>query len=412
MRNATTEVDKKYFAFVTLAIGFSLTVLPAGRLSAQATAPQRPAYNPTNPTPAAPEALPSVSVGVDHRVTFRIHAPEARTVTINGDFLLGAPPAALTKGDDGTWTYTSPPLTPDSYTYNFMVDGVGVLDASNQNFKDTPNSLFNFFDMPDPSTDFMALKDVPHGRVEAVIYHSDSLNMERRVHVYLPPNYQYIHAKIHVLYLLHGVGDNDISWTSAGKINLILDNLYATGKIKNMIVVMPAGHVPGVPRRAMQPPVPGGDPFSKDFLDDLMPYIAKTYNVSTQRDDTAIAGFSMGGAQALNLALWHPELFGYVFPMSTGYFPASIKQMEADDKAVLQRVASHPFKLMMTERGKDDTLIRANDQATLHMFDDFKIPHRDVTLPGIHSFVPVRRFLYMVFPLMFQDRVPTTAPER
>ncbi|MBW4040334.1 MAG: esterase [Acidobacteria bacterium] len=406
MMQAAIQMDKRYKALALLVIGASAVLPPVHRAMAQAA--QRPAYNPTNPTPAVPQALPSISVGADHRVTFRIHAPEARTVTVNGDFLLGAPPASLTKGDDGTWTYTSPPLTPDTYTYNFTVDGVGVLDSSNQNFRDTPNALFNFFDMPDRSTDFMALKDVPHGRVEAIIYHSATLKMERRAHVYLPPNYQDIHTKLPVLYLLHGVGDNDISWTSAGKINLILDNLYAAGKVKNMIVVMPSGHIPGVVHRTMQPEAPGGDPFSDDFLHDLMPYVAKTYNVSTTRDDTAIAGFSMGGVQTLNLALWHPEIFGYVFPMSTGYFPSSIQQMEIEDKAVLEKVARHPFKLMVTERGKSDTLIGANDKATIQMLDDFKIPHRDIALPGIHSFVPARRFLCAVFPLMFQSTAPGT----
>ena len=107
-----------------------------------------------------------------------------------------------------------------------------VLDIRNQNFRDTPNSLFNFFDMADPSTDFMALKDVPHGRVEAVIYHSVSLNMERRAHVYLPPDVENIKAKLPVLYLLHGAGDNDISWTSAGKINLILDKSARHRKVE------------------------------------------------------------------------------------------------------------------------------------------------------------------------------------
>ena len=262
---------------------------------------------------------PPFEVALDHRVTFRIHAPDATTVTLNGDFLLGSPPVKLTKGADGTWTYTSGILTPDSYTYNFTVDGVMVLDTRSQNFKDTPNSLFNFFDMPDPTTDFMTLRDVPHGRVEAVIYHSSSLNMERRVHVYLPPGFEAMHGKLPVLYLLHGAGDNDISWTSAGKINLILDNLYAAGKLKNMIVVMPSGHVPGAPRRMMQPPGPQADAFTKDFLQDLVPYIERTYPVSSKREDVAIAGFSMGGVQALNLALWHPEMFDYLYPMSTGY---------------------------------------------------------------------------------------------
>jgi enterochelin esterase-like enzyme len=376
-----------------------LNLLVSNRGIAQAPPPSPAAPPVYRPSTAA--ELPSVEVAPDHRVTFRMHAPDATTVTLNGDFLLGAPPVKLTKGADGTWTYTSDPLTPDSYTYNFTVDGVMVLDTRSQNFKDTPNSLFNFFDMPDPSTDFMALKDVPHGRVEAVIYHSATLNMERRVHVYLPPGFETLQGKLPVLYLLHGGGDNDISWTSAGKINLILDNLYAAGKIKNMIVVMPSGHDPGAPRRMMQPLPPEGDPFTNDFLNDLVPFVQKTYPVSTRREDTAIAGFSMGGVQTLNLALFHPEMFDYVFPMSTGYFPDGIQQIERDDAAVLKNVAAHPFKQFTMGRGKDDKLTAANSTATLKMLDEAKIPHKYIELDGVHSFVFARRFLLEVFPLMF-----------
>jgi enterochelin esterase-like enzyme len=387
---------------LSVAVVLSLLACSHGTLHAQTQTPVPPVYNPTNPLPSTAGEPPSVEVASDHRVTFRIHAPGATTVTLNGDFLLGAPPVNLTKGSGGTWTYTSESLTPDSYTYNFTVDGVMVLDTRSQNFKDTPNSLFNFFDMPDSSTDFMALRNVPHGRVESVIYHSNSLNMERRAHVYLPPNFETIHEKLPVLYLLHGAGDNDISWASAGKINLILDNLYAAGTVKNMIVVMPSGHVPGAPRRMMQPPSPEGDPFAKDFLNDLMPYVQKTYPVSSRREDTAIAGFSMGGVQALNLALYNQQLFDYVFPMSTGYFPAGIKQIEQDNAAILKALAVHPFKQFIMGRGKDDKLTAANSQATLQMLDDYKIPHKYIELDGIHSFVFARRFLLSVFPLMFR----------
>ena len=110
----------------------------------------------------------------------------------------------------------------------------------------------------------------------------------------------------------------------------------------------------------------------------------------------------MGGVQALNLALLHPEMFDYVFPMSTGYFPAGIKQMEQDNAAVLQNVAAHPFKQFIIGRGKDDKLVAANSTATLQMLDDFKIPHKYIELNGIHSFVFGRRFLLDVFPLMFR----------
>lgn len=290
---------------------------------------------PGPPNPA--DSVQTVTVAADHSVTFSLYAPKASVVTVSGDFPVKGP-VPMTKGDDGVWAFTTPPLPPDSYTYNFSVDGLNVLDQHSQNFRENPNSLFNYFDMPGPETDFMALKNVAHGRVEKVLYHSSTLNMERRIHVYLPPNFEKLKGPLPVFYLLHGFGDNDISWTSAGKINLILDNLYAAGKLKNMVVVMPAGHVPsppGTPFLAFSPN-PEGDLFVQDFLKDLMPFVAKTYPVSTKRDDTAIAGFSMGGGQALKLALFHPELFGYLFPISTGFFPQGLTEMEEKYSAQLK----------------------------------------------------------------------------
>jgi enterochelin esterase-like enzyme len=345
------------------------------------------------------DAKPTVVVSPDERVTFNFYAPDAHAMTVGGDFTMGKPAAVLTKGADGFWTYTTPPLPPDSYTYNFSVDGVSVLDQRSENFRDTPNALFNFFDMPGPATDFMALKDVPHGRVEAVIYHSKTLNMERRMHVYLPPGFEHMQGKLPVLYLLHGYGDNDISFVSAGKVPLILDNLYAAGKVVPMIVVMPSGHIEGEPRRAFT--IGPEDDFSKDFLNDLVPYVERTYPVSTRREDTAIAGFSMGGGQLLNLALWHPEMFDYVYPISTGYFPAGVQEIEQKDESVLRNVASHPFKQFVFGKGEQDMLMAANTAATLAMMDKYGIPHAYRQLPGAHSFVFSRRFLAGAFPEMF-----------
>lgn len=356
---------------------------------------------PANHAPTVSDTLKTVEVGSDNRVTFKFYAPKASAVTVSGDFLMGAPPANLAKDDDGVWSFTSGPLPPDSYTYNFNVDGVMVLDTRNPNFRENPNALFNFFDMPGGETEFEALKNVPHGRVEKVIYHSDSLNTERRMHVYLPPNFEKIKGKLPVLYLLHGGGDNDISWTSAGKINLILDNLYAEGKLKNMIVVMPTGHVPGPSHGMIFPVGPDNDPFSKDFLNDLMPFVEKTYPVSSKREDRAIAGFSMGGIQTLNLSLWHPEMFAYVYAMSTGYFPNGIQEIEDKDGAVMKNATDHPFKQFIIARGKDDSLTAKNCQATRELLDKYGIHYQYEEMNGAHSFVFSRRFLTSVFPQMF-----------
>ena len=351
-------------------------------------------------TPTINDTLQSVRVSSTNRVTFSIYAPKASEVTVSGDFTLGAPAAKLVKAENGVWSFTTNPIPPDSYTYNFSIDGINTLDTKSPNLRDTPNSLFNFFDMPSPETDFMALKNVPHGRLERVIYHSKSLNVERRMHVYLPPNFENIKEKLPVLYLLHGGGDNDISWTSAGKMNLILDNLYAEGKLKNMIVVMPCGSTPM--RGNSMGAGPKGDPFCQDFLNDIMPYVEKTYPVSTKREDRAIAGFSMGGIQTLNLALWNPDKFGYVFPMGTGFFPQVIKEIEEKSPEILKNPAINQFKLLYISKGKDDNLTAQNCKAMLNLFDKYGIKYQYKEITGAHSFVFGRRFLASAFPLMFR----------
>ena len=385
-------MKKRQAAWIGSIVCLSLLSLTLGFGQAAA----RPDAPPANPAANAP----TVQVSADNRVTFQLYAPAASTVTVSGDFLMGAPPATLVKGVDGLWSYTTGPLPRDSYTYNFTVDGVMALDTRNENFRETPNALFNFFDMPGPETDFMALRDVPHGRVEAVIYHSNTLNTERRMHVYLPPNFERIKGSLPVLYLLHGYGDNDISFVSAGKVPLILDNLYALGKVKNMIVVMPDGTLPGPRRRPFS--VGEEDPFFKEFLNEIAPFVQKTYPISRRREDTAIAGFSMGGGQLLNLALWHPEMFDYVFPISTGYFPEGAKEVDARYGSILENVARHPFRVFIFGKGKQDQMLAPNTAATLALMEKYHIPHQYEELDGAHSFVFSRRFLASMFPLMFQ----------
>lgn len=351
-------------------------------------------------TPSINDTLQSVRVLPGNIVTFSVYAPKASEVTVGGDFMLGAPAAKMQKNADGVWSYTSAAIPADSYTYNFNIDGVNTLDNRSAEFKENPNGLFNYFTITDPETDFFALKNVPHGRLESVLYHSNSLNAERRMHVYLPPGFENIKEKLPVLYLLHGGGDNDISWTGAAKANLILDNLYAAGKLKNMIVVMPSGHtrVKGIAMGTG----PDQDPFCKDLLNDIIPFVEKTYPVSSKREDRAIAGFSMGGIQTLNTALWNPEKFGYVCPMGTGFFPASIKEIDEKYTNVMKNPAINQFKLFYVGRGKDDNLTKVNNQAMLNMFDKYGIKYKYVELTGAHSFVFTRRYLAFFALMLFK----------
>jgi enterochelin esterase family protein len=111
-----------------------------------------------------------------------------------------------------------------------------------------------------------------------------------------------------VFYLLHGAGDSDDAWSSVGRAGFILDNLIAAGKVKPMIVVMPAGHT-----RAFGFGGAGGraasDEFVQDFLNDILPFVEKNYRIYPDRSHRAIAGLSMGGGQTLNIAIPHLEMF-------------------------------------------------------------------------------------------------------
>jgi enterochelin esterase-like enzyme len=345
------------------------------------------------------DTLQSVRIFADGRVLFSVYAPKAGEVTVSGDFLAGAPPARLTMADNGVWTYMSGPVSPDAYTYNFFVDGILTMDTRSPTFREDPNSLFNFFIVPGAETEFLAVKDVPHGRVEQLVYHSGALNTTRRMHVYLPPGFEKMNGRLPVLYLLHGGGDNDISWTSAGRVQFILDNLYAMAKLKPMIVVMPSGHA-GTGRSSMGTG-PDGDPFCQDFLEDIVPLVERTYPVSAKREDRAIAGFSMGGVQTLNLALWHPEFFGYVFPMSTGYFPAGLKEIDEKYVRVMQNPSLNQFRVFCIGRGKSDGLTAVNCKATLAMLEKYGIHHDYIEMDGAHSFVFSRRFIASFLPKLF-----------
>lgn len=365
-----------------------------------ATAPASPFQR--IPTPN--DTLKSVQVLADGRVKFSIYAPKASEVSVSGDYARVFGPQKLVKDDIGVWSVLSDgPLKPDVYTYDFTIDGVKTFDPKNPMYKESLNGFSNIMEIKGVENDFQTMKDVPHGKVEIINYKSTALDgLMRRMHVYLPPNYDVISKKekLPVLYLLHGGGDNDAAWTTAGRANLILDNLYAEGKLKPMIVVMPAGHTPmkGLAMGAG----PDQDPFCKDLMTDILPYIEKNFPVSAKREYRAIAGLSMGGIQTLNIALWNSEKFGYVYPMSTGYFPPVIKEMEEKYANILKNPALNQFKLFTIGMGKDDPLAYKNNKAMMEMFDKQGIKYKYVETGGGHTFLVWRKNLAFIAPQLFR----------
>jgi enterochelin esterase family protein len=279
------------------------------------------------------------------------------------------------------------------------VDGVRTFDPRNAHYKESENGLSNIFELPGKEAVYCMIKNVPHGKVEMVWFASSVLNNTGRMHVYTPPGYESMKSKFPVLYLQHGGGDNDASWTTVGKANVILDNLLAEGKIKPMVVVMAMGHP--APGFHMLPGIED-DVFYKQLFNDIMPYVESHYNVSTKREDKAFAGLSMGGIQALNIALFAPEKFGYVLPLSTGYFPDQLKLLEEKYSPALKNPEINHLKLFWIAMGGEKDIAYQNGKNVQALFDKYGIKYKTNDYPAGHTFITWRHNLYEFAPLLFK----------
>ena len=206
-----------------------------GVLFAQAPPPGPGRGGPQTSLIRSPEVLP------DGMVTFRLSAPKASEVRLNGEWP-GGMDVAMSKDANGVWSVTAGPLKPELWMYYYTVDGVRALDPRNVNtIRDVSNYQNKFF-VPGPGAAPYEVNNVPHGSLNIDWYASPSLKLTRRVIVYTPPGYRGGRERYPVLYLLHGGGGDEDQWISLGRAPQILDNLIAQGKAKPMIVVMTNGN--------------------------------------------------------------------------------------------------------------------------------------------------------------------------
>ena len=216
---------------------------------------------------ARPAPIKSPEIHPDRTVTFRLLAPKATEVTLNGSWDNGTD-LKMTKDESGVWSTTIGPLAPQLWGYWFIVDGVKALDPNNGETQRDGSRYDNLLMISGPESEWWDFKDVPHGSVQAVWYPSPTLKMaSRRMMVYTPPGYETSTQKYPVLYLLHGGGGDEDAWLTMGRANIIMDNLIAAGKAKPMIVVMPNGNAtqsvsqgfgygPTPARQSVQAPAP------------------------------------------------------------------------------------------------------------------------------------------------------------
>ncbi len=351
-----------------------------------------------------PPPIESPEVMADGKVAFRLLAPQAGSVRIVSPDL-GDPdaPGSFTKDEEGVWELLHGPVDPPRVIrYQFEVDGVRMADPTNRATSEANGTVFSTVFVP--GLKWMEVQDVPHGAVAEVTYRSGSLDRSRRMHVYTPPGYEAGEQVYPVFYLLHGASDSDDSWTTAGRANVILDNLIAGGEAVPMVVVMPDGHVGrmGRGRRGF-----GIDEFVKEFREDIVPHVQRTYRVHTDRSHTAIAGLSMGGAQTLNIIGQDLEKYGYVGVYSSGIFGIN---RERDDEPTWEErhleVLKDPDLKIGLEHfwfatGRDDFLIEVSrDTVALFKKHGFGVTYDETA--GGHTWINWREYLYEFAPTLFR----------
>jgi enterochelin esterase-like enzyme len=394
--------------FETLLRSLLFISLASSAASAQNAPPPKPGTSCRPPGFfTAPARYPSAEVLADRRITFRLCAPEAAEAMVtSSDYApaiplgFGGPPGlAMAKDTSGLWSVTtSAPFEPGTYRYNFRVDGARVPDPQATRFSHERVGTNSVLEVPGAEGAFQAYDPkIAHGVVSAVEYWSTTLGAKRRAHVYTPPGYMKGSARYPVLYLVHGAGDSDDSWTSVGRANYILDNLIAAGKAKPMIVVMPFGHTPDRPGIDIL----SNDDFGNDLLKDVIPYVEANWRTQSGASSRAMAGLSMGGAHTLRYGLTHPELFGYVGVFSMGFMDTTlVAWYEKNNAAALKRGATE-FKLVYYAVGKEDFLYRsiAPTRALLAKYGIKDVYNES---GGGHTWTNWRRYLADLAPRLFR----------
>ncbi len=290
-----------------------------------------PGWAQSGPTPVREDFKPSTlnqpgqeypQVNSQRYARFRVVAPQAQSVSASLGGREGTP---LRKGEDGAWTGTTAvPLDEGFHYYRLSVDGGTFNDPGALHFYGSTR-WESGIEVPAGDQDFYAQKDVPHGRVEQVLFPSKSTGTVRRAFVYTPPGYDRDPAgRYPVLYLQHGWGEDETAWSNQGRAHLIMDNLIAAGKTRPFLIVMTYGmtndaRIGGLAKFDF-------GPFRTVLVDELIPYVDAHYRTLPDAAHRAMAGLSMGGMETRWITLKHLDTFSHIGLFSGGSIsPADVK---------------------------------------------------------------------------------------
>jgi len=249
--------------------------------------------------------------------------------------------------------------------------------------------------------------------IESMVMPSRILNQEVRFSVVLPENYYETKASFPVVYLLHGLGDDETSWLEYGQISQYADKAVKEKEIVPMIFVMPQGY-----RTYYVNDYKGSFLYQDMFVKELVPFIDSLFRTIPQKEKRAVMGYSMGGFGAMILPLKHPELFGVSVPLSMSVrTDAQYKTEDAsgwdeqwgrlfgepgfkDSERITDYYRQNsPFHLLaqmqpeifknlhiyMDNGDKEQTLCRSNEELHILM-RNLGIPHEYRVRNGGHSF--------------------------
>jgi enterochelin esterase family protein len=333
----------------------------------------------------------------------------------------------MKKDEQGIWSVTTGVLESDIYDYHFQINGVTVTDPGNPHTKPTYRGTGqSLLLVPGPNT-WTPAPGLARGAITQHFYHSAAAEDDRDYWVYTPAGYDPKRKEPYpVLYLLHGMNDEAYCWIGSGA-NVILDNLIAQGKALPMIAVFPLGYGKSGAGGAMQ-----GDmmaTYTRTVLEEVMPQVEKAYNVTKDRTKRAIAGLSMGGAEATYVGLNHLEKFAWIgsfsgavvmFPRAPSAAPGAAPAAGAaragrggpgmDAEAIagvfpaLDAKSNAQIKLLWVGCGTEDSLISANRQFKAFL-DSKGIKTTYAEFPGYAHVWPLwRRNLTDFVPLLFKEK--------
>ncbi len=406
-------IDKRSFAIRKVFTGLCISLLSMTVL-AQVTKPPSespaPARRVTISRPVAPK---SPEILPDNRVVFRLFAPKATKVSVTGEWMTGTGASEdMVKGDTGLWTLSVGPLKPEYYGYKFIIDSVTVLDPNNLHIRRDWLGHESVLLIPGKETELYFARDVPGGTLSKVWYDSPVIGLRRRLFVYTPPGYEKGIDKYPVLYLLHGGFNDEETWSSMGRLNVIMDNLIAQGKAIPMIVVMPNGNPDqaAVSFESYPFTLPSGKDdnspafnmmnglFEISIVKDIIPFIEANYRVPANRENRAIIGYSMGGGQTFRITSDYPDVFGYIGLFGPAIFP---QPPETDMKMEALKEAD-PILYWIGCGVEDNLCYEGTTEILLPMLKKFNISFLYNETTGGHNWFNWRIYLTECVPLLFK----------